>query len=314
MRSIAEMSLIIRPETPDDYAAIADVNALAFDQRAAEAAIVALLRQGHRFETALSLVAEVAGEVVGHALFTPHSVRLLGRPVPAVNLAPIAIHPAHQRRGLGGQLIAAGHAAARERGFGFSFLLGHASFYPRFGYRTHAYGAAALTLPAVTLPGGAALTARPPRVEDVPALHALWQAAEAQADFSLDPGHALLDWISPNPAITATVYLAGQRLVAYARVHRDAPNRPRAFLAESGEVTRAVAAQLARASGAAEVVLPLHPASAAAHGLTGATAEAWQAGMACPLTPSPLDDYLAALAAGQRPPGAVTWPVPFDVA
>ena len=306
------MSVTVRPEHPADYAAIAHLTALAFDGRAAEPAIVALLRQSPRFDPALSLVAEVDGRVVGHVLFTPHRVQLLGQAVPAVILAPIAIHPDFQRRGLGGQLIESGHAAARARGFGFSFLLGHHTYYPRFGYRTRAYGAASLALPAAALAGSGRLEARPLQPGDVPALHALWQATEAQVDFALDPTADYIEWISPNPAITATVFQQAGRLVAYARLHRGAPARPRAFVAESGSTSQAVAAYLAQASGAAEVVLPVHPASAAS--LPGATASAWQAGMACPLMPSPLDDYLAAVAAGRRPPGSVLWPVAFDVA
>jgi putative acetyltransferase len=306
------MQLTIRPERPADYAAIAHLTALAFDGRAAEPAIVALVRQGPRFDPALSLVAEVDGRVVGHALFTPHRVQVLGQAVPAVNLAPLAIHPDFQRRGLGGRLIEAGHAAARERGFAFSFLLGHPTYYPRFGYRTHAYGAAALTLPAASLGAGPALEARPLRPEDVSALHALWQAVEARVDFGLDPTDNYIEWVSPNPANTATVFSHGRRLVAYARLRRDALARPRAFLAESGAITQAVAAHLAQASGAAELVLPVHPASAAS--LPGAAATAWEAGMACPLLPSPLDDYLAGVAAGRWAPGSVIWPVAFDVA
>jgi predicted N-acetyltransferase YhbS len=306
----------LRPETAADYPAIADVNARAFNGRAAEPAIVALLRQGTRFDPALSLVVEVDGRVVGHVLFTPHTVRLLGQSVAAVNLAPLAIHPDYQGRGLGGRLIEAGHAAARERGYAFSFLLGHHTYYPRFGYRTHAYGAAALTLAPADLGSmteAPALTSRVPRADDVPALHALWQIGEANVDFALDPGLALLDWLSPNPAIEARVFLEGERPVAYARIVRDMPHLVRLLLAESGQVTRRVAAHLASAD-APEIVLPVHPASTAALGLPAASVTAWQAGMACPLRPSPLDDYLAQLSAGRRVPGSVVWPVAFEVA
>src|SRR5262245_32971628 len=99
------MQVTIRPERVADYPSIADVNAQAFDGRAAEPAMVALLRQGQRFDPGLSLVAEVESRVVGHALFTPYHVQLMGQAVSAVLLAPIAIYPEYQRRGLGGRLI-----------------------------------------------------------------------------------------------------------------------------------------------------------------------------------------------------------------
>jgi putative acetyltransferase len=306
------MPIIVRPERLTDYALVAELNALAFDGRPAEPAIVALLRQGPRFDPRLSLVAELDGRVVGHVLFTPHRLQLMGRPVAAVNLAPLAVQPDFQRQGLGGRLIEAGHAAARDRGFALSFLLGHHTYYPRFGYRTHAYGPAALSVATHEAAVDPALASRPFAANDVAAVHALWQAAEANVDFALDPGEALLDWLSPNPAIRVIVFERAGRVVAYARQHRNDPARPRAFLAEDPAVTRAVAAHLAQAAGVAEVVLPVHPASAA--NLPGARVTAWQAGMACALVPGALDAYWAAVEAGQRPPGSVTWPVAFDVA
>src|SRR5262245_46248871 len=131
----------IRPETIQDYAAIAALHVRAFGERATEALIVTLQRHSPAFDPELSLVAELDGRVIGHALFSPHTVRLLDQDVRAVNLAPIAVDPSMQRQGVGGRLIAAGHALARDKGYAFSFLLGHTSYYPRHGYLTRAYGA-----------------------------------------------------------------------------------------------------------------------------------------------------------------------------
>ena len=117
----------IRPETVSDYAGIAALHARAFGERPAEAMIVALHRQRPTFDPDLSLVAERDGRILGHALFSPHTVRLLGLDVRAVNLAPIAVDPSAQRQGIGGRLIAAGHTIVRAKGYAFCFLLGHTS-------------------------------------------------------------------------------------------------------------------------------------------------------------------------------------------
>src|SRR6185436_7890925 len=111
--------LTIRSETPADYPAIAAVNVRAFSEQTGEAVLVALLRQRPAFDPELSLVAEQDGRVVGHVLFSPHTVRLLGESVSAVNLAPIAVDPAHQRQGIGQQLIEAGHSVARAKDYAF---------------------------------------------------------------------------------------------------------------------------------------------------------------------------------------------------
>jgi predicted N-acetyltransferase YhbS len=63
--------IIIRPETPDDYTAIYEVNQLAFDGSDAEPQLVEAIRQSAEFIPELSLVAEENGRVVGHILFSP---------------------------------------------------------------------------------------------------------------------------------------------------------------------------------------------------------------------------------------------------
>jgi putative acetyltransferase len=302
----------IRSETVQDYAAIAALHARAFGERTTEALIVALQRQHPAFDPDLSLVAERDSRVVGHVLFSPHTVRLLGQDVRAVNLAPIAVDLSAQRQGVGSQLIAAGHALARDKGYAFSFLLGHTSYYPRHGYLTRAYGASSMTLRTTGLPRPD-LTARPPREADIAALRALWRQAEATVDFALDPGIELLDWLSPNPAIAATVFLDGEEIVGYTRIHAVEPARPRALLARDAATIRRLAAHIAAAAVTDEVALPLHPASAGVAELGGAECRAWDAAMACPLRPSPFDQYYAEVVAGTRAPGRLIWPVTFDL-
>ncbi len=308
------MNTAIRPETPADYAAVADLHARAFG-RAAEALIVALLRQSTQYDPALSLVAEEGNVIIGHALWLPYAVQVLGQAVPAINLAPLAVLPGHQGRGIGGALIAAGHQAARARGAAFSFLLGHPSYYPRFGYQTGAFGSSRLVLDTANLPA-THLVARPPAAADLPALQALWQHEEGAVDLSLAPGPRLMDWLSSHPAIRTAVWLDGAAIVGYTRVADWQPGAPRMFLARDAVAARAVAAALAQPPAGPPLPaleLPLHPQSASA-ALGRAEATAWQAAMVCPLAPSPLDRYLTELRAGTRPPGRLIWPAPFDIA
>ncbi len=121
------MSFLIRAERPSDRDAIFSLNARAFETDA-EARLVDMLRE--RGVVAASLVAEVDGEVVGHILFSP--VRVGDREL--VALAPMAVVPEHQREGIGSALVRAGIDACRERGDAAIFVLGHAQYYPRFGF------------------------------------------------------------------------------------------------------------------------------------------------------------------------------------
>ncbi|HEY0069989.1 MAG TPA: N-acetyltransferase, partial [Chloroflexia bacterium] len=188
--------VLIRPETVNDYAAIAEVNVQAFDHRAAEALIVTLLRNRPQFDHELSLVAEEDGRILGHVLFSPYSIQVLGESVSVVNLAPIAVHPAYQKQGIGGRLIHEGHEIARAKGYKFSFLVGHPTYYPRLGYKVRAYGNSSLKLPTTSDPFASllaehvGLSVRGPEARDVPSRHALWSHEERVVDFSLDPGTA----------------------------------------------------------------------------------------------------------------------------
>ncbi|MCC6614177.1 MAG: GNAT family N-acetyltransferase [Anaerolineae bacterium] len=301
----------IRAETVHDHSAVARINLHAFGGMG-EPMLVALLRQRQSYDPDLSLVAEIDGELVGHALFTPYTIRLAGEDVETVCLAPIGVDPAHQKQGVGTALIEEGHRIAAAKGFRLSFLLGHTSYYPRFGYRTGAYGVAELTLSTSDInPPLGTLETRPVDEPDLPVLRALWQHEQAAVDFAMQPEDSLFDWLSPDPRVFARIFLHEGQIVGYARYRRSARTRVISFLAADDAVARTMFVQLAE--GAPEIKLPIHPyaASARAFGAQDGDIEAWDAGMACPLEPGALDAYFGGLSNG-RVPGAVIWPPAFD--
>ncbi len=301
----------IRPETIHDHPAVARVNLRAFGGMG-EPMLVALLRQRQSYDPDLSLVAEQDGNIVGHALFTRCTIRLMGEDVPAAYLAPIGVDPACQRQGVGTALMQEGHRIAAAKGCHVCFLLGHTSYYPRFGYHTGAFGAAEMNVAVSALAAPEApLEARPPEEHDLSTLCAFCRSEHADVDFSLHPENTLFDWLSPDPRVYARVYVRDGAPVGYARYRRSAKTRVICFLAADAAAAQAMAVQLAEH--APEITLPMHPRSKSApvFGVQGATLDAWDAGMACALQPGALDAYFAGLSAG-RVPGAVVWPPVFD--
>lgn len=117
----------IRAELPGDVDAVRRVNTEAFGRRD-EAALVDALRE--RCPERVSLVAVDGEDIVGHILFTPATIGT----VRGMGLAPMAVLPDRQRDGIGSKLVRAGLVELAERQCPFVIVLGHADYYPRFGF------------------------------------------------------------------------------------------------------------------------------------------------------------------------------------
>jgi putative acetyltransferase len=126
-----QLSLIIREERPDDLSAVHLLLRQAFG-RDDEAKLVSRLRDDGAI--AAALIAEGDGNIVGHLVLSWLPTQIDGRPVRAVALAPMAVRPAQQRRGVGSRMVAASIAKAKEIGAEAIIVLGHPAYYPRFGF------------------------------------------------------------------------------------------------------------------------------------------------------------------------------------
>jgi putative acetyltransferase len=108
------------------------INVRAFGQNT-EADLVDALRSS--CPEHISLVAEVDARPVGHILFTPVVIEAPEKNITGMGLAPMAVLPEFQRRGIGSRLIEAGLERLRHDRQPFVVVLGHAGYYPRFGFR-----------------------------------------------------------------------------------------------------------------------------------------------------------------------------------
>lgn len=136
---IKDRDFSIRREREEDFTAVSIVHEAAFG-RAEEARLVAALRQADL--PLISLVAVRRTAVIAHILFSPVSlVSPEGTAWDAVALGPLAVLPGWQHQGVGAALIQEGLLACRTAGYRFVFVLGHATYYPRFGFvPTRPYG------------------------------------------------------------------------------------------------------------------------------------------------------------------------------
>lgn len=124
----------LRRENAGDYASIKNVNDLAFGQPN-EGLLVERIRRNPQFIPELSLVALSDGSVVGHILFFPVRIVADDYFFTSLSLAPMAVRPGFQGRGIGGRLVRTGTAVAREMGFESVLVVGHPGYYPRFGFQ-----------------------------------------------------------------------------------------------------------------------------------------------------------------------------------
>ncbi len=140
------MRCIIRKEEEKDRQNVFNVVEEAFkkepysDHR--EQFLVERLRKSHAFVPELSLVAEINNKIVGYILLTKIKIiNSFSEVTPSLAMAPVAVLPHYQGKGIGGLLIQKAHQKAKELEFGSIILLGHVTYYPRFGYElTNKYG------------------------------------------------------------------------------------------------------------------------------------------------------------------------------
>ena len=121
----------IRGRTAADDAAIRQLNDDTFGGHYESRLIEDLRAAGL---DAVELVAIENDDIVGHILFSVLATTIDRQTVPALALAPMAVRPDRQRRGIGSALVRAGLDLARDRDWRAIIVLGHKGYYPRFGF------------------------------------------------------------------------------------------------------------------------------------------------------------------------------------
>lgn len=122
----------LRDADESDADALVAVHAAAFPTDA-EAKLVAELLDGH--DVLFSIAAESNQEVVGHALLTAMTHEHGGSVRGLVGLAPIAVHPDFQRRGIGRALVREAIRQCKTNRVTALFVLGDPAYYGPLGFQ-----------------------------------------------------------------------------------------------------------------------------------------------------------------------------------
>ena len=129
----------IRKEEEKDYKQVFKLIEKAFENEEysdhREQFLVERLRNSDSFVPDLSLVCEMNEMIVGYILLTKIKIKHSDFSYDSLALAPVAVLPNYQGNGIGGHLIEFAHKKARELGVESIILLGHPTYYPKFGYR-----------------------------------------------------------------------------------------------------------------------------------------------------------------------------------
>lgn len=133
------MEINIRQEVQADYQIVFDLIEQAFrnemmsDKK--EQLLVERLRKSNGFIPELSIIATTNNKIVGYILLTKIIIETNTETITSLALAPVAVLPDFQMKGIGGRLIEEAHCIATELGYKSVVLLGHEKYYPKFGYQ-----------------------------------------------------------------------------------------------------------------------------------------------------------------------------------
>ncbi|MDJ0770380.1 MAG: N-acetyltransferase [Ilumatobacter sp.] len=134
----------IRPVRPSDHPDVRRVVERAFGS-VVEADLAERIRASSEYIPELELVAVCDHDVSGHVMVSSALLRRDDGDVPIVMLSPLAVDPAHQRRGIGSALVRVVADRTARRDEPLIVVEGDHRYYARFGFEHAApYG---ITLP-----------------------------------------------------------------------------------------------------------------------------------------------------------------------
>ncbi len=127
-------NIIIKETANNDLAVIFEIEKQAFGHDK-EARLTEALLGDSTAKPVLSLLAFHNERAIGHILFTRVYINKISDNQPLMHiLAPLAVIPEYQKRGIGRMLINSGLEKLKKTGSSLVFVLGHIGYYDRYGF------------------------------------------------------------------------------------------------------------------------------------------------------------------------------------
>ncbi len=93
------------------------------------------LKETAEFIPELTRVARINDQIIGIIVYS-HAQIIKGKKIfDTISMAPMAVLPAYQNLGIGGELIRNSFAKARSLNYQSVIVMGHEDYYPRFGFK-----------------------------------------------------------------------------------------------------------------------------------------------------------------------------------
>ncbi len=223
------MNIILRSERPEDYNKIANLNYNSFNEwrtssYKAEPLIVSALRHSQYYDNELSIVAELDGDIVGHALFSIFPFIVMKEKRTGAFLAPICVDTKLQKQGIGKMLIEEGHKRLQNKGVSVALLCGHENYYPKFGYENKMFALSGVNISInAENVNTDRITERSIKNVDLEWITEQWQSIHKDDRLALYPGDTISQWFNHSLIYRSSMVYEDNILLGYIRYRNTYP-------------------------------------------------------------------------------------------
>lgn len=185
---------------------------------------MSVLRHSQYYDKELSIVAELDGNIVGHALFSMFPLVVMGEKRMGAFLAPICVDTNLQKQGIGKMLIEEGHKRLQSKGVSLALLCGHESYYPRFGYENKMFALSGVNIfinvENINIEG---ITERSIKKTDIKWITKHWQSFHKGDRLALYPGDNISQWFNHSLIYRSSMIHKDNTLLGYIRYRNTYP-------------------------------------------------------------------------------------------